>query len=127
MRTWRWLGISVLAPCTHQRRPASSDQLVSVPFAAPALLRSGSLAGWRRRGLCGQTWLKVLDPGDDLGGPSPPDQIHGGVVAAMSELADLQPDDRATVVVDIKERRHNRDEIFAAFQLPGGEVKVGFT
>ena len=55
MRRWRWLGISVLAPCTHQRRPGSSDQLVSVPFAAPVHLRSGPLAGWRRRGLGGQT------------------------------------------------------------------------
>ena len=71
--------------------------------------------------------MKLLDPGDDLGGPSPPDQIHGGVVAARSELAYLQPDDRATVVVDINERGRNRDEIFAAVQLPRGEMKVGFT
>ena len=47
-------------------------------------------------------------------------------MVTLSELAYLQPDDRATVVVDINERRHNRDEIFAAVQLRRGEVEVGF-
>ena len=44
----------------------------------------------------------------------------------LPELAYLQPDDRATVVVDINQRRHNRDQVFAAVQLCRREVKVGF-
>jgi hypothetical protein len=44
MGGWRWLRISALA-VRPQRRPASPDQLVSVPFAAPGFLRSVSLGG----------------------------------------------------------------------------------